>query len=174
MSLVTIKWGNASTRLDDDISLLCRKVCSVHVYLLLEPEKLLYLVDLVHALSMSLLEALFRHDLVPSLLILDPELDLLLLIVSLLFRGPQLRLALVLLLKQLVRSDVLAEEPCLYEVLPIRIVVNNCLIVFAFLVLSGVTQEGLLVLLQPVYEFLKGEHLGEAARVSLDADPHLI
>jgi hypothetical protein len=105
---------------------------------------------------MSLLEALFRHDLIPSLLILDPELDFLLLIVSLLFRVTQLRLALVLLLKQLLRSDILAEEACLDEVLSIRIVVNNCLDVFTLLVLCGVTQERLLVLLKPVYEFLKG------------------
>jgi hypothetical protein len=105
---------------------------------------------------MSLLDALFRHDLVPSLLILDPELDFLLLVVSLLFRGPQLRLALVLKLKQLLRSDKLAEEACLDEVLSIRIVVNNCLDKFTLLVLCGVTQEGLLVLLKPVYEFLKG------------------
>ena len=99
VSLVTIEWGNASTWLDYDISLLCRKICSVNVYLFLESKKLLYLVDLVHALSMSLLEALFRHDLVPSLLVLDPELDLLLLIVNLLLWCRQLRLTLILLLK---------------------------------------------------------------------------
>lgn len=79
-----------------------------------------------------------------------------------------------MLLKQLLRSDILAEEPCLNEILPLRIVVNDCLEVVAFLVLCGVTQEGLLVLLQPVNEFLKGQHLGEAASVSLYADPNLI
>jgi len=174
VSLVTIIWRDASTRLDYDVGLLSRKVSRVYIDLLLESEELLYLVDLVHALCMSLLEALFRHDLVPSLLVLDPELDLLLLIVNLLLRCRQLRLALVLLLKQLLGSDILAEEACLNEILPLRIVVNDCLEVVAFLVLCGVTQEGLLVLLQPIYEFLKGQHLGEAAGIPLDADPNLI
>lgn len=90
MSLVAIIRRDACTRLDYDVSLLCRKVSCVYVDLLLESEELLYLVDLVHALCVSLLEALFRHDLIPSLLVLDPELDLLLLIVNLLLRCRQL------------------------------------------------------------------------------------